>query len=301
MNVSRIGLGTVELGIPDYAVGQRGLASEQDAITLLREAAEMGITYFDTARGYGVAEERIGKSGIGEMPGVIIGTKCGQFLRNTPELRGNELEKKIREEIDRSRTNLRQETLQLVQFHNELEDYTDYREIIEIFQKLKDEQKILHTGAAVRGEASAIAALNTDFFETIQLAYNIADQRMAPRVLPLAQEKNITVLNRSVLLKGSLTPARTSLPTSLTPLKEAANQAEVIAQELGIGLPELAMRFALSHPVQATILIGTMKTQHLASALAASRAEALPENILEKLRELALEDVSQIDPAKWSK
>lgn len=300
MNISRIGLGTVEIGIP-YGVGNTSLPSDAEAERILKSAVEIGVTYIDTARGYGVAEERIGKSGIGKDPRIVIGTKCGQFLKQEPSLRGEELEKRIREDIDMSRRNLRQETLQLVQFHNELEDYTNYEEIISIFQKLKDEQKIQHVGVTVRGENAALAALSASFFETIQLAYSIADQRMAKNVLPEASKQSVTVLNRSVLLQGALTSAKEKLHPALSRLREIADRADDMAQGFGMSLPELAIRFALSHPVHATVLIGTVKPEHIASAIEASKQEPLSEEVLMRLRDLGLEDPLQIDPAKWPK
>ncbi len=300
LNISRIGLGTVEIGLA-YGLGNKGLPSEQDAITILKSAIEMGVTYIDTARGYGVAEERIGRSEIGKTPGITIGTKCGQFLKQEPNLHGQELEKRIREDIDMSRKNLGQETLQLVQFHNELEDYTNYEEIVNIFQKLADEQKIEHAGVTVRGEEAALAALAANFFETIQLAYSIADQRMATHVLPEAEKQSITVLNRSVLLKGALTSAREKLPYELHELRRIADDANNIAQELAISLPELAIRFALSQIAHVTVLIGTVKPEHIVSAIEAAKQGPLPEDILAKLQPLGLTDPSQIDPAKWPK
>ncbi|HSX24676.1 MAG TPA: aldo/keto reductase, partial [Candidatus Andersenbacteria bacterium] len=153
LEVSRIGLGTVEIGLA-YGLDNEGLPSEEEAISLLKNVVELGVTYIDTARGYGLAEERIGKSGIGKNSNIVIGTKFGQFLKQEPDLHGNDLEKRVREDIDMSRKNLNQEVLQLAQFHNELEDYTDYSEIIEIAHKLKDEEKVMHVGIAVRGEAA---------------------------------------------------------------------------------------------------------------------------------------------------
>ncbi|MBI3256118.1 MAG: aldo/keto reductase, partial [Candidatus Andersenbacteria bacterium] len=242
LRVSRIGLGTVEIGLP-YGIGIKDLPTDKEAETILKSAVEMGITYIDTARGYGVAEERIGKSGIATMPGVVIGTKCGQFLKNEPDLHGAELERRIREDIETSRQMLQQDQLQLVQFHNELADYTDYQEIIEIFQTIKDQGKVAHFGIASRGEAATLTAYNTNFFETSQLAYSILDQRMVKEVLQQAQTKNIGVINRSVLLKGALTPKANQLPDELKPVRENAVKAALIAEELGITLPDLAIRF----------------------------------------------------------
>lgn len=300
MNFSRIGLGTVEIGIP-YGIGITTLPSDQEANTILKSAVEMGVTYIDTARGYGVAEERIGKSGIGKRDGVVIGTKCGQFLKQEPEIHGANLEKRIREDIDTSRKNLQQDSLMLVQFHNEREDFTDFREIIEILQKLKDEQKIQHIGIATRGENAALAALATNFFETIQVAYSIADQRMAHAVLSRAKERGIAVINRSVLLKGALTENRQNLPEQLSALRASADAAQGIADSIGISLPELAIRFAASNPAVSTILIGTIKPPHLESAILATQQGPLSPEIIAQCEKLGLTDPHQVDPAKWPK
>ncbi|MEO6078095.1 MAG: aldo/keto reductase [Candidatus Andersenbacteria bacterium] len=298
LEISRIGLGTVEIGLA-YGLGNEGPPSEQDAISLLKSVVEMGVTYIDTARGYGLAEERIGKSGIGKNDDVVIGTKFGQFLKQEPSLHGTDLEKRIREDIDMSRKNLNKETLQLAQFHNELEDYTDLSEIIEISHKLKSEEKVQHIGIAVRGETVALSAIKSNFFDTIQLAYNIVDQRMHDTVLKKAHEKNIGIINRSVLLKGALTPARINLPETLSQLKEHADKAEKIAKELGIDLPTLALRFVLSEQAVSTALIGTAKAHRIKSALQALEQGPLPEDVITQLRELAITDTNQIDPGKW--
>lgn len=300
MNFSRIGLGTVEIGLP-YGIGKTSLCSDKEAEHILKSAVELGITYIDTARGYGVAEERIGKSGIGNIAGVIIGTKCGQFLKQEPDIHGMELETRIREDIDTSRKNLQQESLALVQFHNEREDFTDVHEIIEILQKIKDEQKIQHVGIATRGEQAALVALQTGFFETMQVAYSILDQRMANAVLPQAKEDDVSVMNRSVLLKGALTPSRENLPEQLSQLKSSANAAEDIADSMGISLPELAIRFAASNSAISTILIGTIQTEHVQSAMQAVEKEPLPQEVIAQCKQLGLTDPLQVDPARWPK
>lgn len=298
LRVSKVGLGTVEIGLP-YGIGVKTLPTGAEAERILKTAIEMGVTYIDTARGYGVAEERIGKFGISQMEGVVVGTKCGQFLKQEPDLHGADLEKRIREDIDTSRKMLKQDQLQLVQLHNELPDFTDFRELIEILQKLVDEGKILHAGVSTRGEEAALAAYATGFFATSQLAYSILDQRLDKKVLPVAREKNIGVINRSVLLKGALTPASEKLPEALAPLKENARRAAAVALELGISLPELAIRFVASNPAISTILIGTIEPEHIKAALTAVEAGPLAPEILEKLYALAIDDPGQVDPGKW--
>lgn len=298
--VSKIGLGTVEIGLA-YGIGSKELPSDQEAETILKSAVEMGVTYIDTARGYGVAEERIGKSGVSQMDNVVVGTKCGQFLKNEPNLHGAELEKRIREDIETSRKLLKRDQLQLVQFHNELPDFTDFNELSEIFQKLKDEGKVQHFGIATRGEEAPLAAMTTGFFATIQMAYSILDQRMAPNILPAAQEKNIGVINRSVLLQGALSPKVDMLPATLNPLKEQSKKAAAIAEAANMTLPTLAFRFVLSNPAISVALLGTTKPHWLKAAIEAEQAGPLSSDILAELKTLALDDPNLVDPGRWPK
>lgn len=298
LHLSKLGLGTVELGLP-YGLSSPTLPSDKEAETILKSALEIGITYFDTARAYGLAEERLGKFGISTAPGVTVGTKCGQFLKKEPDISSEELEKRIRQEIDESRRNLKLDTLSLVQFHLESPDFNRLPELTEIALKLKEEGIVEYFGIAGRGEPVPLATIQTGQYASIQCAYSILDQRMNSKVLPSAQEKNIAVINRSVLLKGALTGKRNSLPPQLSPLLENANKAETIAQELGVTLPDLAIRFAASNPAITTILIGTVKPEHLASATKAIEAGPLSEEILQKLYKLAIQNPNQIDPALW--
>lgn len=300
LNISPLGLGTVEIGLP-YGIGAKTLPSDKEAERILKTAVELGITYFDTARGYGVAEERIGKFGISQIEGVVVGTKCAQFLREEPDLTGPELERRIREEVDTSRQNLKLTILPLLQLHIESPDYNNLDELVEIMQKLKDEQKVQHVGIACRGEEVPLAAIKSGFFETIQTAYSILDQRIAAKILPQAKANNISIICRSVLLKGALTPAAAKLPDKLSPLKENARAAAAIAAELNMDLPTLAIRFAASHPAISTTLIGTVTPEHLKTGLAAVQADPLPNDVLQKLSLLAINDPSQVDPSQWPK
>lgn len=300
LEVSPIGLGTVEIGLP-YGIGVKTLPSDKEAETILESAIDLGITYIDTARGYGVAEERIGQSGISKTEGIVIGTKCAQFLKDEPGLHGIQLEKRVRDEVDTSRKNLKLKTLPLLQLHIESPDFTNLDELIVIMRKLQEEQKIQHVGIACRGKKVPLAAIQSGFFETIQIAYSIIDQRMTKYVLPQAQAKNVGVICRSALLQGALTLAVAKLPAELTPLKENAKKADEIAAEAGLDLPSLAIRFAASNPAISTVLLGTTKPEHLSTALAAIQAGPLPEHILQELEKCAIDDPSQVDPSQWPK
>lgn len=297
LKVSPIGLGTVEIGLA-YGIGVKDLPSEKEAETILKSAIDLGITYIDTARGYGVAEERIGKSGIGKIDGIVIGTKCAQFLEKGEDPHGVALEHRIQDDVETSLRALQVDSLQLVQLHGGSKEQIERGEIIDIMQRLKDEGKIQHVGIATRGEEAPLAAIESGFFETIQTAYSILDQRMASQVLPKAKENNVGIINRSVLLKGALTPAYAKLPDALTPLKETAQKAMQVASHEGTTLPQLAMQFVQSNPAVSTALIGTINPDHLKTAIDAA-ATPLSQDVVAQLQRLGLEDPNQVDPSLW--
>ena len=183
--------------------------------------------------------------------------------------------------------------------HGPSKEQIEQGELIEILNKLKQEGKVYFTGVSARGEEPALATINSGTFDVLQIAYNILDQRMSKQVLPLAQKNGVVVVNRSVLLKGALTPLRKKLPAGLEILKRAADEAEKIALEIGLDLPTLAIRFAISHPFILTSLIGTNKIANLERAVKAMAAGPLPPEIMSQLEKMALTDLNQIDPAKW--
>ena len=300
LQVSRIALGTAEIGFA-YGIGKATLITETEAIDFLKKTVDLGVTFFDTANYYGLAEERIGKSGILKNPEIIVETKCAQFLEKGEYFSRLELEKKIREQVASSLDKLKIDCLPILMLHGPSKEQIEKGELIEIMAKLKKEGKFQFAGVSTRGEESPLAAIASDFFDVIMVAYSVLDQRMSKKVLPAAQKKNIGIVNRSVLLKGSLTSLREKLPPALDLLKKSIREAEKIADELGIDLPALAVRFTLSEPAITTTLIGTDKIEHIKTAVEAVKAGLLPVEIIKKLRALAITDPKQVDPAQWPK
>jgi L-galactose dehydrogenase len=299
LEVSRLGLGTAEIGFA-YGLGTPVLPSEEEAVQLLKTAVELGVTFFDTAQYYGLAEERIGKSEILQNPDVVVCTKCAQFLEKGEELSNEEIEKKIREQVAQSLAALGLSTLSILMLHGPSALQLEDGFLLSVIKKLQTEGLIEYWGTSTRGEEPALAAIMSGA-DVIQIAYSIADQRMAKKVFPSAEQAGVGVVNRSVYLKGVFAGKAELLPAQLTPLKEAVTKAKEVADELGVSLTELALRFSLSQPAISTTLVGTAKIAHLESAAQAIARGPLPESVIQKLYSLAIVDPGQVDPARWPK
>lgn len=299
LKVSRIGLGTAEIGF-EYGIGPRPLPTENEAIALLKSAVDMGINFFDTANIHKLSDERIAKSGIARIPGIIIATKCARFLEKGENPERSEMEKRIRQEVEINLMNLKLDVLTILQLHGGSKDQIENGALIEIMQKLKDEGKIQFVGISTRGQEASLAAIESGFFDVIQVAYSVLDQRMDKLVFPTAQAKRIGVINRSVLLKGALTSLVEKLSVDLEPLKINSRKVREIAKGLDLTQAGLAIWFVLSNCAISVSLIGTNKLGHLKNAVKLAEKEQLSEKILADLKNLAIGDPKQVDPANWS-
>jgi 1-deoxyxylulose-5-phosphate synthase len=298
LQVSSLGLGAAEIGFV-YGIGSRTMPSEPEAIALLHRAVELGITFIDTGHVYGVSEERIGKSGIARRAGIVVATKIGVALDRGDIVSDNEIVTIYRNELESSLLRLNVDSIPLVQAHGGSAAQIRSGAIADAMERFRREGKLQHFGISTRGEEAPLAAIADGRFATIQVAYSILDQRLTQHVLPEAQRAGVGVINRSVLLKGALTPGREHLPPTCAALKANADHAAALASELGISLPALALRFAVSNPAIGTALVGTNRLENLEQAAAAVEAGPLPADVLARLHELAISDPLQVDPKHW--
>ena len=139
--VSEIGLGAWQLG---NASGWQSIL-EKDAISIVKEALDYGINFFDTAPnyGYGSGEERLGKALKDvERSKIVINTKFG----HTDSGGTNYSSDYIRESLEGSLKRLQLDYVDSFIFHNPPFEYLDghHNDHYDILEKLKDEGKIKH-------------------------------------------------------------------------------------------------------------------------------------------------------------
>lgn len=296
--VSVLGLGTVELGMK-YGIREEAPPSKADAIALLNHAVEKGITYIDTARSYGTAEEIIGESGITQRSSVIIGTKCAAFYETGEDPRGEELKRKLTAEVDASLAALRRTTIDFLQVHGPSAEILARGELVGVLKELKKAGKVRFFGVATRGAEAPLAAIKSGAFQAIQVAVSILDQRMRDRVLPDAFASGLGIVARSVYLQGVLSPHREFLPKSLDPLRARADAVEEFATREHLSILEAALRFVISIPEVATALVGTTRREHIDQALSWAEKGELPAPLIAELERFRLDDENLVDPKNW--
>ena len=300
LNVSILSLGTVELGI-GYGIRKPGQSERPDrseSTHLLQYAADQGVNLFDTAPDYGESEKLLGEA-LAYGHDCYFATKVSIPEEDGRILTGKPLQAAINGSLEASLKALKRDWLDIVQIHNATADILEQGEIAEIMLKAKDSGKIRFLGASVYGEAAAWAVIKAGSFDTLELAYNLLDQRMADKIFPAAHQANIGVICRSALLKGALTERAEWLPEELAVLRQQAAKAVHTLAGSWQKLPQMALRFCLSSAYIATVLIGVCNREELRSALEAATAGPLAHDELMIAAGLALSEERLINPTYW--
>lgn len=73
----QVPLGRTGLTVSEVAFGGIPIQrlTDQEAVTVVTRCLDLGITFLDTAHGYGTSEERIGKAIAGRRDGLVLATK----------------------------------------------------------------------------------------------------------------------------------------------------------------------------------------------------------------------------------
>lgn len=302
LSVSAISFGTVSLGV-DYGIevpGNFGRPEEQEVMRLLEEAADAGITLYDTAPNYGTSEMCLGEA-LGDRPECHIATKVS--IPTSPSggiLNGDSLSSAIEQSLARSLKNLQRDVLDIVQIHNATVQVIRDGAVAGSLIRAKEEGTVRLIGASVYTEEEALAVINAGCFDVLQIAYSLLDQRMAERVFPAARDAGIGIISRSALLKGVLTGKSEWLPPELSALKRAA----VISRDTLAGgrwedLPGMAVRFCMSVPDISSVLVGVRTREELLEALAVGKTGPLTDIQVQDAKQLALHDGFLLNPSNW--
>ncbi|KQQ94358.1 aldo/keto reductase [Leifsonia sp. Leaf325] len=196
--VSVIGLGTWQLGA-DW-----GEVSETDARAVLAASVDAGVTFFDTADVYGDGRsESVIGAFLADNPGhdITVATKMGRRVDQLPE---NYVLANFREWTERSRRNLRVDTLDLVQLHCPPSAVFTSDEVYDALDTLVSEGAIANYGVSVETTAQALDAIARPGTATVQIILNAFRQKPLDEVLPAAQAAGVGIIARVPLASGLL-------------------------------------------------------------------------------------------------
>lgn len=204
-------LGTSELMVSEIGLGCMSLGTDMEpAIDLIHEALDHGVNLLDTADLYdeGRNEEIVGQAIKGRRDQVVVATKVGnRRIAGKEGWSWDPSKAYIKQAVHESLKRLQTDYIDLYQLHGGTLD-DPIEETIEAFEELKKEGLIRYYGiSSIRPNvireyvkrASIVSVMNQ---------YSVADRRAEEEVLPLLEQKGISVIARGPVASGVLAESR---------------------------------------------------------------------------------------------
>jgi aryl-alcohol dehydrogenase-like predicted oxidoreductase len=296
------GLGRGNLEVSTLGFGCMGLSfgygpalEKQEAISLIRDAFESGVTFFDTAEAYGpfANEELVGEALAPIRDQVVIATKFG-FKDGNPGAGMDSRPERIREVADASLERLRTDRVDLFYQHR-VDPNVPIEDVAGTVRDLIREGKVRHFGLSEAGVPSIRRAHAVQPVAALQSEYSLWWREPEAEVLPACEELGIGFVPFSPLGKGFLTgkiDENTSFDKSdfrnivprFSPEARKANQALVdrlgsIATTKQATPAQVALAWLLAQKPWIVPIPGTTKAHRLKENLGAAALELTEEDL----------------------
>ena len=310
--LGRTGYEISAVGFGAWAIGADwGSVTDDDAMAALNEAADRGVTFYDTADVYGNgrSEQLIARLRR-ERPEfrMVVATKAGRRLN--PHTADGYTPESIEAFIDRSRVYLEMETLDLVQLHCPPTDVYYRPELFAALDDMVGRGKIRHYGVSVERVEEALKAIEYPGVATVQIILNMLRHRPAELFLREAAARNVGVIARVPLASGLLT-GKMSAESEFGADDHRQYNRTGAAFDVGetfSGLPfdvgleameelrplvpdgttpaQLALAWILSHEAVSTVIPGGKNPDQVADNAAAVDLVPLPAETMEQVAEV---------------
>lgn len=240
------------LGLGAGQVGDGGL-SDAEAERLLRGTLDLGVTLIDTARGYGLSEERIGRYLADRRDEFVLSTKVGYGVEGEEDWTGPCVTKGV----ERAMRLMKTDTIDIVHLHSCPAEVLERGEVIEAL--LDCVKRGWVRVPAYSGERDDLThAINDGRFRGFEASVNICDQRILGDQLP-------AMLGAGFIAKRPL--ANIAWGFDERPVGEYAEEYWVRLRAMGLDLGDdpagTALRFSAFSPGVTCAITGTKSLERL--------------------------------------
>ena len=274
----KLGLGTAALGRPQYINVRQKNSKNSDldtfkkhSFSVLEAAYNSGIRYFDTAPGYGLAEELVLEwLRTKDDRSIEVATKWGytytaNFNENATvhEVKEHSVSK-LNEQWNLSKQLL--PYLKVYQIHSATLEtgVLENTEILERLAFLKREHN-LKIGLTTTGtnqvevikKALAVLVDGEQLFDLFQVTYNFLDQSL------LAISKELISQNKSIVIKEALANGRVFRNKNYPQYNKMYATLEDLAQKHNVGVDAISLKYCEQTIPKSVILSGASATSQL--------------------------------------
>ena len=317
-SVGVVGLGAWQLGA-DW-----GEVDEADAMATLHAAVEAGVTFIDTADVYGDGRsERLVGRLLKEVPdaGLTVATKLGR--RADPFEPESFTRENFKAWLDRSRSNLGVDTIDLVQLHCPPTPVYSMDSVYEALDHQVAKGRIAAYGVSVETCAEALTAIARPGVASVQIILNCLRQKPLEQVLPAAAAAGVGIIARVPLASGLLT-GKYDLSTTFAENDhrnfnrhgESFDVGETFAGvpyeagvaaagKIALAVPDdattaqTALRWIIDHPAVSVVIPGARSAEQARGNAAAAELAELSDDVRGAIRRIYDDDIKPLVQDRW--
>lgn len=236
--VQKIGLGTVQFGIPYGISNQQGQTSSVEVNKILETARKKKIQIIDTASAYGNAEKVLGAHDL--SPFNVV----SKFM--PPED-----DETVSDQLNRSLQNLQVDSLYGYLAHRP-KDLAENLSIWEELKSLKEKKLIMKIGFSLNEPEELELLLKKNIMpDIVQMPFNYFDRRFKDFMVSL-QKKGCEIHARSAFLQGLFFMDIKQLDSYFDSIIPAIKNLQINIENL----PGALLNFALSQPFIDKVIMG---------------------------------------------
>jgi aryl-alcohol dehydrogenase-like predicted oxidoreductase len=302
LTVSAIGYGCMGLS------GTYGEVAEADGIAVVRAAADLGITFFDTSDIYGpfTNERLLGKAIRGIREGLVIATKFGQEALPDGTRRINGKPDYVRRACEASLQRLGIDCIDLY-FQHRVDKTVPIEDTVGAMADLVKQGKVRHLGLSEASAATIRRAHAVHPIAAVQTEYSLWTRDVENDILPTVRALRIGFVAYSPLGRGFLTgqvkgetdlaakDVRRTMPRfsgdNLARNLELVRRLQALAAEREVTPAQLALAWVLARGSDIVPIPGS------------SKIERVKENVGALAIQLSAQEIESLDriaPPGWA-
>ena len=269
LTVSAIGFGAGHIGDPSLV--------ESEVAALLGGLVDDGVTLFDTARSYGLSEERIGRHLASRRAEIVLSTKIGYGIEGfedwTAEI--------VRPAVERALSMLRTDVIDVVHLHSCPLEVLQRGDVVAALQRCVEQGKVRVAAYSGDNEPAEWAAAS-GAFGAVQTSVSLFDQHAIDNAVRLAEARGVGVIAKRPLGNA---PWRFEARPQGSDAEEYWDRWQAMGIERGeLSWDELAMRFTLSVPGVSSAIVGSRSLAHMRQNIAAAAKGPLSDDVVQAIR-----------------
>jgi aryl-alcohol dehydrogenase-like predicted oxidoreductase len=293
LTVSAMGFGCWPMAGDRY-----GPIEDEEAISAIHRALELGVTCYDTAPGYGSghSEEVLGRALAGHRKDVVLVTKCGIIPVKPGEMgpARDSSRANILREVDASLKRLQTDYTDVLLVHWP-DPNTPFETTMRALEEVVESGKARFVGVSNFTVEQMRACMQERRIDVVQVGYHIFDRRQERELFPYCAQHGIGVMGYGSLAHGLLTGAFTKETAfdandwraggvafgqpifrgeNFTQNLEVVERLKrEVAEPRGVPLSQIALAWVLRNPVLSTALVGARTPAEVEANVAGAELE----------------------------